>query len=507
MRGHRSRSTSWDGAHRDVSWNRSPNRAANEDGEPSWTPPIGSRPTENLTVILKNKDTSKRKREKKKKAEKRRRDSSPSTRKEKRKQRNENTPQPSKEVFASGDNILVSVSFNKDKPHSPAQQTTIVTLPPSKDQIVSKKQSERDGGAKRARRNTHDTKAGPRKHKKIDIKPVAIIDLDNSPFKEMTPSPKAVIVLSDSENENDKVASGNSKSTSNYGHENSARPASTSRQATAANTTKRRSNYIDLVETTEATPQTNNKRDSNVRVASQPQSPSTDAPSFEISSGPKTPPEPHLIKFSIKPHHPPLHWTMSPQGTASAVQGTREGGDRRYNAHHNGDRRSQTQHRAHPHDDNSFRSDRSWPRKYSQQQPPPASQSQENSNNALPKQSRVNYTEANAELALKATPNDNTQQHVATCSNDAVGSGNQDDDDVAKAENDVTSPTQQLQDNNTQDNTYSATRQGLTRARPGTTSDNAQQHSVAFDGDAAVGSDNNDLDNSTTTVITNCYLL
>lgn len=273
VRGRRSLSKTWEETNRDVSWNRSPNRAANDDGEPSWTPPIGTRPTENLTVILKNKDSSKRKRDKKKKTEKRRRESSPSTRKEKRKQRAENAPaQPSKEVFASGDNILVSVSFNKDKPQQPAQQTTIVTLPPSKDQILSKKQSEhRDGGAKRSRRGTRDVGGGPRKHKKIDIKPVAIIDLDNSPFKEMTPSPKAVIVLSDSDHEADKLISNN----------------------------KSQSNYSKTLNATENIDHDHGARESNARVPSQPQSPVTEATSFEISLGPKTPPEPHLIKFSI----------------------------------------------------------------------------------------------------------------------------------------------------------------------------------------------------------------
>lgn len=63
---------------------------------------------------------------------------------------------PGKEVFTSGDNILVSVSF--------------------------------DDEGRRRRRPRRDLVA----------KPVAIIDLDRSPFREITPSPENVIVLSDS---------------------------------------------------------------------------------------------------------------------------------------------------------------------------------------------------------------------------------------------------------------------------------------------------------------------
>lgn len=264
----RSRSKSWE--NRAASWNNNSPRNVINEGELSWTPPIAhAHASENLTVILKNKD-SKRRREKKKKTE--RRKGELQQRKEKRKQQRSdmhaNQPAvPSKEVFASGDNILVSVSFNKDK-QQPQQQTTIVTLPPSKDQIMSKKQNERDrdGPSKRSRRSNRDA---PRKHKKVDIKPVAIIDLDNSPFKEMTPSPKAVIVLSDSDHENDKT----NKNQLNY---------------------SMASNAAESIENDAC-----NDRETNERVPSQPQSPTTETTSFEMLLGPKTPPEPHLVKFSI----------------------------------------------------------------------------------------------------------------------------------------------------------------------------------------------------------------
>lgn len=270
VRNRRSTSRSWN---REASWNRlSPTQQ--ETNEVSWTPPI-VRTGENLTVILKNKDTgsNKRRNEKKKKRSEKRKPGDSQTRKEK---RNKQRPdmllpaQPSKEVFASGDNILVSVSFNKEKATDapPPQQTTIVTLPPSKDQILSKKTNERERERERereSRRSRRSERAVPRKHKKVDIKPVAIIDLDNSPFKEMTPSPKAVIILSDSDVENDKSSKNKGK---------------LSKSATVIEVDRHEENAL-------------------TRVASQPLSPATDAASYELSLGPKTPPEPHLVKFSI----------------------------------------------------------------------------------------------------------------------------------------------------------------------------------------------------------------
>ncbi|CAH4037870.1 unnamed protein product [Pieris brassicae] len=86
-------------------------------------------------------------------------------------------PGPSKEVFTSGDNILVSVSF--------------------KDQERGE-----DNERRRRRENKRDRRHRRRNAAPIDteaIKPVAIIDLERSPFRELTPSPKNVIVLSDSE--------------------------------------------------------------------------------------------------------------------------------------------------------------------------------------------------------------------------------------------------------------------------------------------------------------------
>lgn len=167
------------------------------------------------------------------------------------------------EVFASGDNILVSVSFNKEANKAP--QTTIVTLPPTKEQILPKKTTERDTVTKRSKR-------GPRKHKKITAKPVAIIDLDRSPFKEITPSPKAVIVLSDSDHEDN-------------------------------NNTDKQDRPSVPVSDNEVTSSNMGNRgmDTQSEQISQPQSPTMDDLSFENTTlGPKTPPEPSsIVKFSL----------------------------------------------------------------------------------------------------------------------------------------------------------------------------------------------------------------
>lgn len=262
MRQIRSRSKSWNVNRWSRSISPAPVHQPNVPVE-SWTPPLDET---NEDIRISGNREKKRKRDKKKKSDKRRTEQ----RKEKRRARAEQqqviaSNRPSKEVFASGDNILVSVSFNKEKATAPQQQTTIVTLPPSKDQIQSKKQSER--GKK--------SKDPSRKRKKLNVKPVAIIDLDNSPFKEMTPSPRAVIILSDSEHE--------------------------------CNTEKEISiqNRDDLPVIINEIPQDNEifepEEEHVVAVAtSPPASPTMDDDEFEIQSlGPKTPPEPRLIKFSL----------------------------------------------------------------------------------------------------------------------------------------------------------------------------------------------------------------
>lgn len=89
-------------------------------------------------------------------------------------------PPPSKEVFTSGDNILVSVSFkDQERPRDAADKRK------HRDSKREKRRKRRRAAAAPA-----DAEAG---------KPVAIIDLERSPFREITPSPKNVIVLSDSD--------------------------------------------------------------------------------------------------------------------------------------------------------------------------------------------------------------------------------------------------------------------------------------------------------------------
>ncbi|KAJ8976328.1 hypothetical protein NQ317_010095 [Molorchus minor] len=101
---------------RNRDWNRSGWSSPPEHRHvsPSWTPPrlmdnaqaLGN---QNFTVLL---DNSNKKKKDKRRKEKRTRESGDRPRKRRRER--ERTPPPSKEVFASGDNILVSVSFNNE---------------------------------------------------------------------------------------------------------------------------------------------------------------------------------------------------------------------------------------------------------------------------------------------------------------------------------------------------------------------------------------------------------
>lgn len=92
---------------------------------------------------------------------------------------------PSKEVFTSGDNILVSVSFKEQERTEGEEERR-------------ERRRERRRRRKRAAAPDADT-AG--------VKPVAIIDLERSPFRELTPSPRNVIVLLSDEEAAEKEAS------------------------------------------------------------------------------------------------------------------------------------------------------------------------------------------------------------------------------------------------------------------------------------------------------------
>lgn len=158
---------------------------------PSWTPPLHDKPVqpENLTVILTNDDATKKKKDKKKKSDKKNRDEL------RKRKRTERTPPPSKEVFASGDNILVSVSFNKTGDDTSTRE--VLGVKRKRDSVEKKKKDKTRDKRKRGL----SPKVRKKKNRTIlNIKPVAIIDLDRSPFKEITPSPKDIIILSDSDN-------------------------------------------------------------------------------------------------------------------------------------------------------------------------------------------------------------------------------------------------------------------------------------------------------------------
>nr|XP_023012736.1 serine/arginine repetitive matrix protein 2 isoform X1 [Leptinotarsa decemlineata] len=153
---------------------------------PSWTPPRAMDNSqvlrnEHLTVTLNN--TGKKKKDKRRKSDKRSKNTLESRQKKRRHDR-DRTPPPSKEVFASGDNILVSVSFNNEN-----ETRDITTRDKRRSDEASKKKREK-------KKNRRDLSG---------VKPVAIIDLERSPFREITPSPKQVIVLSDSDNEENET--------------------------------------------------------------------------------------------------------------------------------------------------------------------------------------------------------------------------------------------------------------------------------------------------------------
>ncbi|XP_017883557.1 serine/arginine repetitive matrix protein 2-like isoform X2 [Ceratina calcarata] len=172
-----------------------------------WSPILDdvSVPPKNLTVILTNKEAIKKKKKERRKESKKAKDE------KKRKAKRNRTPPPSKEVFASGDNILVSVCFNKDNETDqapvPELPETIPLIPPLKRrrreslQTDPPKRSKKEKSKDKRSKSPKPKKDKKKKSKAAEIaatkKPVAVIDLDQSPFREQTPSPRDVIVLSD----------------------------------------------------------------------------------------------------------------------------------------------------------------------------------------------------------------------------------------------------------------------------------------------------------------------
>ncbi|XP_063218187.1 PHD and RING finger domain-containing protein 1-like isoform X2 [Bacillus rossius redtenbacheri] len=182
-----------------------------------------------LTVIVPNTkdDADKQRKKEKKRKEKKVKETVVV---EKRKKRKEKSPAPSKEVFTSGDNILVSVNFSKTNkaPGNKSLTTsganvgvlpTVTVKEPAKrkhdgtfESEVAKRKKEKSSKEKIVKGvvPASDKPATDKKRKKLikpspriaavmNKKPVAIIDLDQSPFHEQTPSPTDLIVLSDSD--------------------------------------------------------------------------------------------------------------------------------------------------------------------------------------------------------------------------------------------------------------------------------------------------------------------
>lgn len=145
----------------------------------------------NLTVIVTNNKDDKRKKKDGKRGGKR-----------------HASPAPAKEVFASGDNILVSVNFKANKDQTSNSYSIEKSSKRKRDDGRSKR-SKKDKNSRNSRKDTPPPESNkpPEKRRKplppeASQKPVAIIDLEQSPYKEFTPSPKDLIILSDSDDEN-----------------------------------------------------------------------------------------------------------------------------------------------------------------------------------------------------------------------------------------------------------------------------------------------------------------
>ncbi|CAG2054518.1 unnamed protein product, partial [Timema podura] len=273
-----------------------------------------SKAAKKLTVIVSNNkdDDRQRKKDKKRKDSKKTKDLVG----EKKKKRKEKSPAPSKEVFTSGDNILVSVNFNKSNKNTvgkdPITAAAVSTTnketskrkhdgtfdgepPKRKKEKVNKDKSPRlkapavvDGKPiSEKKKGKKLLKPSPRIAAMMNRKPVAIIDLDQSPFHEQTPSPTDLIVLSDSEDD----------------------------AITKEQDIREAMNDIMINRRGASPPQ--NKPGMASSVTSAPRTPELQSPPMMnylvTSTGPKTPPEPQ-VKFSIAPSKPQLRSINNPLG-------------------------------------------------------------------------------------------------------------------------------------------------------------------------------------------------
>lgn len=188
--------------------------------------PNASLPQENIKVILKNEDAIVKRQKLKKRDKKSKKEKIPRQEVvEKSLKPVKETPgkEVSKEVFASGDNILISVCFNNNNNAKP-KEDLIVAEPLTLIKTKSKKRQPSPASSlsstsveeseRRQRKHKRKKVKNKREHvvskapetppiiqskRKSDMKPIAIIDLEKSPGKEITQSPREVIVLSDSD--------------------------------------------------------------------------------------------------------------------------------------------------------------------------------------------------------------------------------------------------------------------------------------------------------------------
>ncbi|KAF6205818.1 hypothetical protein GE061_019992 [Apolygus lucorum] len=156
------------------------------------------RSNKKLTVIVTNEEVvGKRGRDKGKTKNKEKKGSSP-------KSRRRNSPVPSKEVFTSGDNILVSVNFKSSKGGEGSRsKESASSSKRKKDEGESRKKKDKGTKENQPVRSivTTNKKSNKKKLNTKNMKPVAIIDLEASPFRETIVSPKEVIILTDSDSE------------------------------------------------------------------------------------------------------------------------------------------------------------------------------------------------------------------------------------------------------------------------------------------------------------------
>nr|CAD7403644.1 unnamed protein product [Timema cristinae] len=274
-----------------------------------------SKAAKKLTVIVSNNkdDDRQRKKDKKRKDSKKTKDLVG----EKKKKRKEKSPAPSKEVFTSGDNILVSVNFNKSNKNTVGKDSITAAAVSTTNKETSKRKHDGtfDGEPPKRKKDKVNKDKSPRlkapavgvdgkpssekkKGKKLlkpspriaammNRKPVAIIDLDQSPFHEQTPSPTDLIVLSDSEDD----------------------------AITKEQDIREAMNDIMINRRGASPPQ--NKPGMTSSVTSAPRTPELQSPPMMnylvTSTGPKTPPEPQ-VKFSIAPSKPQLRSINNPLG-------------------------------------------------------------------------------------------------------------------------------------------------------------------------------------------------